>query len=64
MSPAFETAESGPYCDKCGVEMTTAMMAVFCPLKAECEFFPAEPDLQEFITGLYPTEPPSAQGPR
>jgi len=51
-----------PVCDKCGAPMTTAFMAVFCPQREQCAFFPAEPDLQEFIRSMYPTEPPSAQG--
>lgn len=62
MNRSLDGADDEPKCDKCGVTMTTSFMAVFCPRKAECEFYPAEPDLQEFITSLYPTEPPSAQG--
>jgi len=36
-----------PECPKCGAPITTGLMAVFCPLKQECEFW--EPDLDEAI---------------
>lgn len=29
-----------PKCDKCGEEITTGMMAFFCPHGSECEFWP------------------------
>ena len=40
-------AACGPFCDKCGVEMTTGLMAAFCPLKKECEFW--VPELDTFL---------------
>ena len=31
-----------PTCDKCGAPITTGAMALICPLREECEFWPAE----------------------
>ena len=36
-----------PCCDKCGAEITTGLMAVFCPRHRECEFW--VPEVEEFI---------------
>ena len=44
-----------PRCDKCGVEITTGLMAVFCPRGAECEFYPDDVDGQKFIDELRKT---------
>jgi hypothetical protein len=33
-------------CDKCGAEITTGLMAVFCPKGKECEFW--VPEVEEF----------------
>lgn len=35
-----------PRCDKCGAEITTGLMAVFCPRGKECEFW--VPELETF----------------
>ena len=35
-----------PTCDKCGAEITTGLMAVFCPGGKECEFW--VPEVEEF----------------
>ena len=48
------TDDDTPRCDKCGMEITTGLMAVFCPFGKECEFYPEEPELQEFIDELRP----------
>jgi len=39
-----------PRCELCGAEITTGLMAAFCPLKKECEFY--VPGVEEF----YPEE--------
>ena len=31
-------------CDKCGAEITTGMMAAFCPRREGCEFWPHDAD--------------------
>lgn len=42
-----------PRCETCGVELTTAMMAVFCPRAEQCEFWPmGEPENEMFIRRL------------
>lgn len=45
-------SDNTPTCDKCGAPICTGLMAVFCPRGDDCEFFPDEPDLQEFIHDL------------
>lgn len=35
------TAEDAPRCTLCGAEITTGLMAVFCPRAEACEFWPA-----------------------
>lgn len=52
---AIAASEAGdaPRCDKCGAEMTTALMGAFCPLGRECEFW--TPELEDFIND--PGEP-------
>jgi hypothetical protein len=32
-------ASAIPKCDKCGAEVTTGLMAAFCPQKEQCEFY-------------------------
>jgi hypothetical protein len=44
MEKAMETNE--PCCDKCGAEITTGFMALFCPKRKECEFW--VPEIEEF----------------
>jgi hypothetical protein len=41
-----------PRCTTCGLEITTGLMAVFCPRRQQCEFYPQEPELQEFVEEL------------
>jgi len=31
-----------PTCDKCGAPITTGAMALFCPNREQCEFYPKE----------------------
>lgn len=45
-----------PRCDTCGAEITTGLMAVFCP-RQDCEFLPPEglpPEFQAWRDKLYP----------
>ena len=35
-----------PTCDKCGAEITTGLMVVFCPRGQQCEFW--NPAVEEF----------------
>ena len=42
--------DPGPLCDRCGAEITTGLMAVFCPLAEECEFW--VPEQAEFLREL------------
>jgi len=46
-----QTMESSfdPKCDKCGAEITTGLMAAFCPLGEKCEFWPDTPEGVAFI---------------
>lgn len=44
--------EFNVYCEKCGAEITTGLMAVFCPKKQECEFWPQDVESQKFILDL------------
>lgn len=39
-----------PICDKCGVVMTTGLMAVFCPRAEQCVFW--VPEQAEFLHEL------------
>lgn len=39
--------EQDPKCDKCGAEITTGLMAAFCPKGKECEFY--DPAVDEFM---------------
>lgn len=41
-----------PKCDKCGAEITTGLMAVFCPQGVKCEFYPDDPESQAFLRQL------------
>jgi hypothetical protein len=36
------TDEFIPLCEKCGAEVTTGAMAMFCPRREQCEFWPPE----------------------
>lgn len=41
-----------PKCDKCGAEITTGFMAVFCPLAERCEFWvPKQAELLHELRG-------------
>ncbi len=40
------------YCDTCGVEVTTGLMAVYCPRAEGCEFWPDDEASQAFIRQL------------
>jgi uncharacterized Zn finger protein (UPF0148 family) len=46
------TIEDDMRCDKCGAPLTTAMMAVFCPAREKCEFWPEDEQGQQFILML------------
>lgn len=39
--------QAGPRCDKCGAEITTGLMAVYCPRGRDCEFW--TPAVDEFM---------------
>jgi hypothetical protein len=41
LTPPKLSAMSDPKCDTCGAEITTGLMAVFCP-RGDCEFMPPE----------------------
>lgn len=41
-----------PRCDMCGAEITTGLMAVFCPRREKCEFYPEDADSQAFVAQL------------
>jgi hypothetical protein len=45
-----DSVEPMPKCDKCGAEITTGLMAVFCPLAEQCEFW--VPEQAEFLHEL------------
>jgi hypothetical protein len=53
-------AKEGPRCDKCGAEMTTALMAAFCPAKRKCEFW--TPELDTFLAELMQKQPEAQNG--
>ncbi len=36
-------------CTKCGAEVTTGMMAAFCPHKEACEFCPDDEESRAFL---------------
>jgi hypothetical protein len=40
---------SDPICEKCGLPITTALMAVICPKREECEFWPEDEIGRQFI---------------
>jgi hypothetical protein len=42
-----EVEQQSPCCDKCGAEITTGLMAAFCPKGKECEFW--NPAVDEFM---------------
>lgn len=44
--------DEGPHCDTCGKEMCSALMAAFCPRHRECEFWPHDPDGDEFMQDM------------
>lgn len=47
--------DTEPTCDKCGAPITTGLMAAFCPLGKECEFW--VPGVDEFMDIFRPQEP-------
>ena len=46
MNRSTDSVEQDYRCDKCGTEITTGAMAVFCPLGKECEFW--VPGVEDF----------------
>lgn len=42
-------AANDPTCDKCGAPVCTGIMAMICPHAEQCEFWPEDPDSQEFV---------------
>ena len=46
----LDTTSDDPRCDKCGAPITTGLMAVFCPLAKECEFWVE--DAADFLNAL------------
>ena len=60
--------DTTPKCDTCGAEVTTGMMAAFCPRREGCEMWPkdatpAEVRFLDWIGGRIdsPDEPPNVQ---
>lgn len=47
-------AKDGPFCDECGVEITTGMMAALCPRAEACEFWPDDEEGAAFIRAARP----------
>lgn len=47
MTENVEVVDREPRCDKCGAEITTGLMAAFCPKAKECEFY--VPGIEEFM---------------
>jgi hypothetical protein len=47
-----------PTCGKCGAVISTGFMALFCPEREQCEFWPDDKESQEFLRILR-NEPPS-----
>lgn len=43
-----------PKCDTCGAEITTGLMALFCPRKEQCEFYPDDEQGRQFLRELQP----------
>lgn len=41
-----------PKCGKCGVAVTSSMMAFYCPRVEQCEFWPEDKPGQDFIRKL------------
>ena len=42
-----------PTCDKCGAGISTAFMAVYCPERENCGFWPDDRESQEFLRALW-----------
>ena len=49
-------SQNEPRCDKCGAEITTGLMAVFCPQRRQCEFY--VPEVEDFR----PSQPTATNG--
>jgi len=47
----------GPTCDKCGAPITTGLMAAFCPMWDECEFWPEDEEGERFIMQFREPQP-------
>jgi len=43
-----------PTCGKCHAPVTTGMMAMLCPYRETCEFWPDDPESQAFIKKYWP----------
>lgn len=46
---AITSLRRDPCCGKCDAPLTTALMAVYCPRRDECEFWPDDDQGREFI---------------
>lgn len=53
---ASDRDKAAPHCDKCGAEITTGLMAAFCELGKECEFW--TPAVDEFMADFEPDDRP------
>jgi hypothetical protein len=51
-----------PKCNKCGVELTSALMAAMCPYREKCEFWPDDEESQKFLDSLGMRYVPQAEG--
>lgn len=45
-----------PACDKCGAPIETGMMALLCPLRAECGLWPDATPLDDALIKAFPLE--------
>lgn len=48
----YDNEDQAPVCDTCGAELTTGLMAVFCPRGKQCEFYPDDKEGQKFVDEL------------
>jgi hypothetical protein len=55
---------SDPKCETCGMEITTGLMAVFCPRNEKCQFWPEDKQSQDFIAFMRTPTPPTFEEPR
>lgn len=52
MSAKDDPSWAAPKCEQCGAEITTGLMAVFCPRREKCDFYPEDAESQDFLESL------------